>query len=73
MLHQHSATIDRSGLQVREHLVDVVQVRFVNLRPDLALGGECDGFREVLSAAYDRAADRDAFHHDVENRRPEFS
>ena len=51
--HQHSATIDRSGLQVREHLVDVVQVRFVNFRPDLALGGECDGFREVLSAAYD--------------------
>jgi hypothetical protein len=37
----------------------------------LPLGGECDCFGEVFTAAYDRAADCNSIHDNVENGRPE--
>src|SRR5215813_7165590 len=69
--HQHDAAVDRSGLEVGEHLVDIFQLRFVDFRAHLALGGECDCFGEVFTAAYDRAADCNSIHDNVENGRLE--
>src|SRR6516225_7286022 len=54
--HQHGSAIDLSGFKVQKHLVDIVELRLVNLRFDLTLGGECNCLCQIFTAAYDRAA-----------------
>jgi len=47
-------------------LVDVLQLRFLDLRAHIAFGGKCDCFGEVFAATYDRATDCSSIHDDVE-------
>ena len=42
--HEHSTAINLPSLQVREHLVDVVQPSFMDFSSDLTLRRECDCF-----------------------------
>src|SRR6516162_4728607 len=68
--HQHSSTVDLSGFQVREYLVDIVQLRLMDFGSDLALGCKSYCFRQVLTAADDRAANGYAVEDDIEDGRP---
>ena len=70
--HQHSSTINLSGFQVREHLVDVVELGPMDFRSHLALRCKCNGFCEVLPAAHDGAANRYAVQDDIEDGRLKF-
>jgi len=65
--HQHDAAVDHPGLEVVKHLVDVLQLRFLDLRAHIAFGGKCDCFGEVFAATYDRATDCNSIHDDVES------
>src|SRR5258707_4635529 len=71
--HQHRSSLDGPGLEACEYLIDILELHFVDLPSDLALGCECDCFDQILAAAHDRAADSDAIHHDIDNRRAEFA
>ena len=61
--HDHPS-IECSSLHIAEDLVDVLELHLVIMGMDLSLGGELDGFREILTAAHDRTTDRDATQND---------
>lgn len=42
--HEHSTAVNLPSLQVREHLVNVVQPSFMDFSSDLTLRRECDCF-----------------------------
>src|SRR3974390_3331447 len=71
--HQHSPAVDLPGFEVREHLVDIIELGLVDLSFHLALCCEGNGFCEVLAAAHDGAANRYAVEHHIEDGRLKFS
>ena len=64
--HDHPA-IEFPGFHVAEHLVDVFELHLVVMGMNLPFAGELDRFLEVLAAAHNRSAYRDAAENNLEN------